>query len=440
MPSPFPGMDPYLETPDLWPDVHHELMSQIRAALTPRLRPRYVARVELRVYVSNEDDPGREALVPDLRIETAARARTGKRNGNLALTIDEPIIIPLLIDNEIEEAYLAIKDRKSGALVTVIELMSPTNKIRGSEGRKSFMSKKRAILASDVHWVEIDLLRAGDPSVTRPPLRPSDYRVLIYRGNERERGRYWPIGVRQPFPVIGIPLKGKDPDVPLDLGAALNAAYHAIIVNHQMDLAARRGLDAELTPELEQQLSELPERLQAIIANTSQQGSLSEAAWSAKRLAVATRQMEPQPITGIKIVRSTAEIPDSPAAAVLDGVWNSVDVKTMWRHPSKPLTTIVLDLGTERTVTAVRIWNDNEAGAVHRGWKDTEVYVSNSLSPNTPAATGIVPQAPGAASTPDFGSLLMVPFARGRYVTLQLKSVWREDGTAGLSEIQVLGF
>jgi Protein of unknown function (DUF4058) len=66
MPSPFPGMDPYLETPDLWPDVHHELMSQIRAALNPRIKPHYVARVELRVYISDEDDPGRKALVPDL--------------------------------------------------------------------------------------------------------------------------------------------------------------------------------------------------------------------------------------------------------------------------------------------------------------------------------------------------------------------------------------
>jgi hypothetical protein len=58
-------MDPYLETPDLRPDVHHELISQIRHALNPALRPRYVARVELRVYVSDDDDPGREVLIQD---------------------------------------------------------------------------------------------------------------------------------------------------------------------------------------------------------------------------------------------------------------------------------------------------------------------------------------------------------------------------------------
>src|SRR6266404_1342601 len=200
MPSPFPGMDPYLETPDLWPDVHHGLIGQVQAALNPRLKPHYVARVELRVYITDEDDPGRESLVPDLRIETSIRARANKRNGATALAIDEPIVIPMLIDNEIKEAYLTIKDRKTGALITVIEIMSPTNKIRGSVGRKSFMQKKSEVMGSGVHWVEIDLLRAGAPSVTRPPLRQCDYRVLIYRGGDRYSGRYWPRRVRQPLP------------------------------------------------------------------------------------------------------------------------------------------------------------------------------------------------------------------------------------------------
>lgn len=98
MPSPFPGMDPYLETPDLWPDVHHELISQIRSQLNPRLRPRYVARVELRVYVSGDD--------------------------------------------EVKEARIEIRSQESGALVTIIEVLSPANKVRGARGRSSFMAKR----------------------------------------------------------------------------------------------------------------------------------------------------------------------------------------------------------------------------------------------------------------------------------------------------------
>ena len=76
MPSPFPGMDPFLETPELWRDVHHGLISQIRGTLNSALRPHYVARVALRVYVSDEDDPGREAIIPDVRVESAPRRRT----------------------------------------------------------------------------------------------------------------------------------------------------------------------------------------------------------------------------------------------------------------------------------------------------------------------------------------------------------------------------
>ena len=80
-------------------------------------------------------------------------------------------------------------------------------------------------MASDVHWVEIDLLRAGAPSVTRPALRPSDYRILVSRAGERTKARYWPVGLRQPLPVIGIPLRAPDADVPLDLATVLRAAY-----------------------------------------------------------------------------------------------------------------------------------------------------------------------------------------------------------------------
>lgn len=236
MPSPFPGMDPYLESPQIWPDVHHGLISGIQAALSPDLRPRYVARVELRVYISDDDDPGREALVPDVRVEaTSPRKGTKKLNGAVALAIAEPLIVPSLLDEEIKEAYLKITHIESEALVTIIEVLSPTNKIRGARGRTSFMEKRSQILNSDVHWVEIDLLRAGVPSVTRPPLRPSDYRVLVSRAGRRTSARYWPIGIRQALPVVGIPLRGKDPDVPLDLGEVFRTIYDRAAYDLSLD-------------------------------------------------------------------------------------------------------------------------------------------------------------------------------------------------------------
>jgi hypothetical protein len=130
------------------------------------------------------------------------------------------------MDEEIEEAFLKLIHVESETLVTLIEVLSPTNKIRGSRGRASFMAKRQNVMDTEVHWVEIDLLRAGVPSVTDPPLHPgSDYRVLVSQGDQRMQTRYWPIGVRQPLPVIAIPLRGKDPEVPLDLGAVFRTVY-----------------------------------------------------------------------------------------------------------------------------------------------------------------------------------------------------------------------
>lgn len=226
MPSPFPGMDPYLENPELWPDVHHELISQIRAALNPVLRPRYVARIELRVYISDQDDPGRDFSVPDVRIEKSPRRKSAKKvQRPEATVIAEPLTIPFLTDEEVEEARLEIRHVESKALVTVIEILSPSNKIRGSAGRESFLEKRRETLNSKVHWVEIDLLRAGTPTLARLARADCDYRIVVGRCDRCTYGKFWPVSVRQALPVIGVPLRGKDSDAPLDLNAVLRMAY-----------------------------------------------------------------------------------------------------------------------------------------------------------------------------------------------------------------------
>jgi hypothetical protein len=241
MPSPFPGMDPYLETPDLWPDVHQGIINNCQNFLNRALRPNYVARVELRVYVSNDDDPARQ-VIPDARIETskgsAHKATRSTANGAPALAIAEPMIVPITLDEEIEEARLEIKHVKTGALVTVIEVMSPSNKIAGSVGRESFMKKRRETLASDVHWVEIDLLRAGVPTMRQPAKAVSDYRAIVSTAADYRRARYWPIYLRQVLPVIGIPLLAPDPDAPLDLAAVLNAAYDRAAYDRSVDYTA----------------------------------------------------------------------------------------------------------------------------------------------------------------------------------------------------------
>jgi hypothetical protein len=192
--------------------------------------------VELRVYISDDDDPGRQALIPDLRVERSPGRRGAKKpKAEPALAVTAPLIVPTLMDAEIEEAFLKIIHVESEALVTLIEVLRPTNKIRGSRGRASFMAKRHEIMNTDVHWVEMDLLRDGVPSVTDPPLRPCDYRVLVSRADQRTRTRFWPISVRQALPVIRIPLRGKEPEVPLDLGAVFRTAYDRAAYDASVD-------------------------------------------------------------------------------------------------------------------------------------------------------------------------------------------------------------
>jgi hypothetical protein len=240
-------MDPYLETPHLWPDVHHGLISQIQALLNPAIRPRYVARVELRVYVSEDDDPGRDVLVPDVRIEKPKGKGSKKPKNGAALAVVEPLIVPWLAEDEIEEAHVEIRLSETGQLVTLIEVLSPANKIRGAAGRSSFLRKRRETLASDVHWVEIDLLRGGVPSVTRPALVPAHYRIFVSHAAARSEARYWPIDLRQTLPVIGVPLRAPDADVPLALHAVLQSAYERGAYDVSIDY--RHEPDPPLTAE-----------------------------------------------------------------------------------------------------------------------------------------------------------------------------------------------
>src|SRR5438552_1030856 len=145
MPSPFPGMDPYLEAPRLWPDVHHSLISGIRQQLNPQLRPKYVARIEERVYISDETDPGRKAIIPDLHVMAVDGSRAAETSSHRSSQGEtaQAVEVVELIEQEIHEPRIEILDAESRNVVTVIEVLSPTNKIRGSEGRREYMKKRR---------------------------------------------------------------------------------------------------------------------------------------------------------------------------------------------------------------------------------------------------------------------------------------------------------
>jgi hypothetical protein len=247
-------MDPYLESPRLWPDVHHSLISGIRQQLNPQLRPKYVARIEERVYISDETDVGRKAIVPDVHVvasgggsAAAGAATRGPRAPEAGVA--QAVKVVELIDEEIHEPRIEILDAESREVVTVIEVLSPTNKIRGSEGRREYLKKRRRVIASPAHLVEIDLLREGAPVFVGQDLPAHDYGVYLSRALDDDRsGLFWPILLSQRLPPVLIPLRAGDPDVRLDLQAVLNRQYDE--AGYDADIDYGRGPDVPLSAEL----------------------------------------------------------------------------------------------------------------------------------------------------------------------------------------------
>jgi hypothetical protein len=231
MPSPFSGMDPYLEDPDLWPDVHAELITDVRQHLTPKLLPNYVARVEQRTYLFDQDDPASELyVVPDARILErewpAAQQPSAGLSATGTLAIADPIDVTGLVVREVRQRYLEIRDRTNQRVVTVIEILSPSNKVTGSASRRAFEAKRQEVSESDASWLEIDLLRRGSPTINFANVPRSAYRAYADRTLTDGRQQLaWPIRLRERLPVLPVPLKPGEADVTLDLQAVLQAAF-----------------------------------------------------------------------------------------------------------------------------------------------------------------------------------------------------------------------
>jgi Protein of unknown function (DUF4058) len=223
----FPGMDPYLEASHLWAGVHTSLVVYIRDFLQPFLRPRYVAAIEERVYLTGPD----RGIRPDVSIRE--RPRGLERGGVATLEADAAVLVEVPPE-PIHEAFVTLIDLESDQrIVTVIEVLSPTNKQPGP-GRTSYLSKQREVLASDVHLVEIDLLRHGSSTLAisaeeaRARTSYYDYMTCVNRAQgERYRYELYPRRLQDRLPRIRIPLADEDADVVLDVQAVLAQTYEA---------------------------------------------------------------------------------------------------------------------------------------------------------------------------------------------------------------------
>lgn len=223
--SPSPGMDPYLESPDLWPDVHESLMNIFREQLTPLLVSKYVAELSTQVVIDRIlDDPPEisQAVLPDVTVTRPEQAPSEEMTAEAIAPAPLRLAVPVAVPTRLVTIY--IRRREDEELVTVIELLSPINK-RPGKGRQQYLEKRMTFLESGVHLVEIDLLRRWPRMPLEGTLPPSAYLAIVRDAYEHPTCNVWPISLRQPLPVLPVPLLRPDPPVSLDLGQALHTAY-----------------------------------------------------------------------------------------------------------------------------------------------------------------------------------------------------------------------
>jgi hypothetical protein len=225
-------MDPYLEHPALWPDFHDSLIAAVRDAMSPVVAPRYFIGLERRAYRLKPDDIvfiGR----PDIAVLTRSPERdsgTRPEPGTAVLEVDVPL------SDEVDETFLEVHEVLTGKIVTVLEILSPANKLH-AEGRKGYEEKRDRVLATRTNLVEVDLLRAGEPMpVIGAPIE-SDYRILVSRGDRRPRSRLYAFGLRQPIPRFPLPLLPGDSDPTVDLNSILHGLYDRARFDLRLDYA-----------------------------------------------------------------------------------------------------------------------------------------------------------------------------------------------------------
>ncbi len=233
MPSPFPGMDPWLEGYH-WPDFHHRLATEIAQQLTPRLLPRYVARIE--VTVMEDPDPEAEVgiLYPDvevLRLHGAERiGRRSKGGGPSAGRLTIPALDPVAV----RVASVEIRDVAARRLVTSIEILSPVNK--REPGWSRLRDKLRRLRQAGVHLIELDLLRRGKRIRSHRKIPDVPWLAYLTRAGVGVT-EVWTIGLREALPKVDVPLLSEDPDVDLDLGAAVDSIYRSAAYAMTIDYA-----------------------------------------------------------------------------------------------------------------------------------------------------------------------------------------------------------
>lgn len=239
MPSPFPGFDPYLEHPDFWPEVHSRLIVALADSLVPQVRPKYEIAIEKRIYEINPSNGDNSLLVglPDLAVKRQS-SNLNQSPSQIAVAVVSspvpPMTVTVPIHEKIKQNYLEVRDRGTGLVVTVIEILSPVNKGAG-EGRDSYLQKRQRILGSLTNLVEIDLIISFQPMPILAEHIQSDYRLLISRHSHRPQAELYAFSWKDFLPTFYLPLRSEDIEPTVNLQQLFSEIYDKAGYDYRID-------------------------------------------------------------------------------------------------------------------------------------------------------------------------------------------------------------
>ena len=235
MPSPFPGMDPYIEASGEWGDFHTSLLAAIRGKLNALLPRRYRAKIDVFIFIHEPSRRRRRRLEPDVYVVDRAQPR---HDDIAAIGGSAPATITLPPIRKKHKSVLIV-DRKMDRIVTAIEVLSPSNKEAGDD-RTAYLSKRGEYLGSRVNLVEIDLLRRGPRlPLSRPAPAIQDYYVMVCRSWEYPRADLWAFTIRNLLPKIPIPVAEEIPDTLLPIRDCIDRVYDEGCYDTELDYDCR---------------------------------------------------------------------------------------------------------------------------------------------------------------------------------------------------------
>jgi len=230
-------MDPYIEQSRIWVDFHSDLASEIRAELNAHIRPAYFAR--LTPYTTYEVIEISQSRLQGIRPDVGVMQRQpAQPHTSLTVVLDPPVESVVSMEMQLEILSVEIFRASEETLITAIEILSPVNKQPGHEAYRDYRRKRRELLRSEVHFIEIDFLRAGERSPLERPVPPAPYYVTLSRAGRRPFISVWPIPLTDRLPTIPVPLAAGDPDAVLNLSQIAAAIYERGGYDAQIDYRA----------------------------------------------------------------------------------------------------------------------------------------------------------------------------------------------------------